>query len=364
MSVQTLDGVTFDAIVFGELEPGCWMAGSNGFVRHKSFAAPKETVFNSAGGNNDVLQMAIVFGADRTITSYRNGQPYGSRYTADNLATFEAGNAQIVFGMRHSPAGSNKMLAGSLLRAQLYDRALTAEEAAASAGAAPPVSLENVLAAMSPAEFRERQRLVAQLSWIHLQQELLAGGPTYAVRPTAPEPTHVLARGNPAQRGEIVAPGGIAAAAPSGGDLGLSADAPEAERRIKLANWITGPAAPLAARVIANRLWHYHFGVGIVDTPNDFGFNGGRPSHPELLDRLARQLIDDGWSIKRLHRQIVLSATYRQSDRLLAEAQKSTSTIASCGARRARRLEARSDSRRDARGRRANELDDGRPGLS
>ena len=67
---------------------------------------------------------------------------------------------------------------------------------------------------------------------------------------------------------------------------------------------------------MANRLWHYHFGVGIVDTPNDFGFNGGRPRHPELLEWLARQLIDGHWSIKRLQRTIVLSAAYRQSDRV------------------------------------------------
>jgi hypothetical protein len=91
---------------------------------------------------------------------------------------------------------------------------------------------------------------------------------------------------------------------------------------VKLAEWITGPAAPLAARVMANRLWHYHFGVGIVDTPNDFGFNGGRPTHPELLDWLARQLILGKWSIKRLQRSIVLSATYRQTGRVSPEALK------------------------------------------
>jgi hypothetical protein len=72
---------------------------------------------------------------------------------------------------------------------------------------------------------------------------------------------------------------------------------------------------------MVNRLWHYHFGLGIVDTPNDFGFNGGRPSHPELLDWLARQLIDGGWRPKPLQRMIVLSAAYRQSGRELAAGQ-------------------------------------------
>ena len=64
--------------------------------------------------------------------------------------------------------------------------------------------------------------------------------------------------------------------------------------------------------MIVNRLWHYHFGVGLVDTPNDFGFNGGRPSHPELLDWMAAELAENGWRLKHLHRLIVTSATYRQ----------------------------------------------------
>jgi hypothetical protein len=314
MSLQTLDGGVFDAIVFGELEPGHWMAGSNGFTRYRSFSAEAETA-----GKDQFVQITIAYGSDRTITAYRNGRPYGTTYTASSLNKFPAGGAQLVFGLRHLPVGGNKMLAGSIERAQLYDRALTPEEVAASAGVPAPVSLETVLAALTPDESRERQRLVTQLSWVRLRQGLLSGGPAYAVNPQLPAPTHVLARGNPAQPGVLVAPGGIAAAAPGGADLGLAADAPDAARREKLASWITGPAAPLAARVMANRLWHYHFGVGIVDTPNDFGFNGGRPSHPELLDWLARQLLDGHWSVKRLQRTIVLSATYRQSDRVPPE---------------------------------------------
>ena len=66
---------------------------------------------------------------------------------------------------------------------------------------------------------------------------------------------------------------------------------PEAERRLRLAEWVTDPRNPLPARVIVNRLWHYHFGVGLVDTPNDFGFNGGRPSHPRIA-RLAGRRAD------------------------------------------------------------------------
>ena len=83
-------------------------------------------------------------------------------------------------------------------------------------------------------------------------------------------------------------------------------------RRLKLASWIASADNPWTARVIVNRLWQQHFGTGIVATPNDFGYSGARPSHPELLDWLAVEFIRRGWSIKELHRLIVTSATYRQ----------------------------------------------------
>jgi hypothetical protein len=91
----------------------------------------------------------------------------------------------------------------------------------------------------------------------------------------------------------------------------LPADVPTP--RTALARWITAPDNPLTARVIVNRVWQYHFGCGIVATANDFGVNGARPSHPELLDFLADDFVAGGWRLKRLHRLIVLSATYRQA---------------------------------------------------
>jgi hypothetical protein len=93
----------------------------------------------------------------------------------------------------------------------------------------------------------------------------------------------------------------------------LSADAPEGERRLALARWIVGAENPLTPRVLANRVWHYHFGTGIVDTPSDFGYLGSKPTHPELLDYLAAKLVANGWKLKALHREILLSRTYRQS---------------------------------------------------
>ncbi|MCH2212865.1 MAG: DUF1549 and DUF1553 domain-containing protein [Fuerstiella sp.] len=83
--------------------------------------------------------------------------------------------------------------------------------------------------------------------------------------------------------------------------------------RSGLADWITAPAHPLPARVMVNRIWHYHFGRGIVSTVNDFGFNGAEPSHPELLDFLAERFVSEGWSVKSIHRLILMSSTYQQS---------------------------------------------------
>jgi mono/diheme cytochrome c family protein len=93
----------------------------------------------------------------------------------------------------------------------------------------------------------------------------------------------------------------------------LAGDAAESERRLRLARWIASDENPLTARVLVNRVWHYHFGTGLVDTPSDFGFLGSRPTHPELLDFLARRLHAHGWRLKALHREILLSQAYQQS---------------------------------------------------
>jgi hypothetical protein len=122
-------------------------------------------------------------------------------------------------------------------------------------------------------------------------------------------------RGNPNQPGDVVAAGGVSALKAPGAQFGLPPDAPEARRREKLGSWVCSSRNPLFARVVVNRLWQAHFGTGLVENSSDLGFNGGRPSHPELLDWLASEIVTRGWSLKAMHRLIVDSAAYRQSSR-------------------------------------------------
>jgi hypothetical protein len=144
-------------------------------------------------------------------------------------------------------------------------------------------------------------------------QSLPLAPQVYAAVPRAPRPVHVLKRGDVEQARERVWPGAIAAVRALPADFGLADKPDEAAGRVALASWLTHPDNPLTWRSIVNRVWHYHFGKGLVDTPNDFGRMGGQPSHPELLDWLATEFRDGGQSLKRLHKLILMSAAYRQS---------------------------------------------------
>ena len=126
-------------------------------------------------------------------------------------------------------------------------------------------------------------------------------------------PIRVLRRGDVRDPRQEVGPGTVPLVPGVPARFAIAPDAPEGERRAELARWITEARHPLTWRSIVNRVWHYHFGRGIVDSPNDFGRMGRPPSHPELLDWLAVEFREGGGSIKRLHRLIVTSATYRQS---------------------------------------------------
>src|SRR5262249_27649364 len=125
-----------------------------------------------------------------------------------------------------------------------------------------------------------------------------------------PRPTYVLKRGqyDLPDQGRKVEPG-TPSALP-----GLSTGA--SRNRLGLARWLVAPENPLTARVAVNRIWQHHFGTGLVKTAENSGIQGEPPSHPELLDWLATELIRSGWDVKALHRLIVTSATYRQSSRV------------------------------------------------
>jgi len=127
-------------------------------------------------------------------------------------------------------------------------------------------------------------------------------------------PTYLLARGNPQSPGVEVHPSFPSVLSPPEPEIApLAEGAASSGRRSALAKWMTSPSNPLTSRVIVNRIWQYHFGRGIVRTSSDFGFQGSKPTHPELLDWLAAKFVEDRWSMKAMHRQIMNSAAYQMS---------------------------------------------------
>lgn len=131
-----------------------------------------------------------------------------------------------------------------------------------------------------------------------------------------PSAAYILIRGNYLAPGPAVDPGIPTVLDDPDNPFKFPEPKPEwhhTGRRLTLANWLTKPDHPLTSRVIVNRVWQYHFGEGIVRTPDDFGSQGAPPTHPELLDWLAVDFVENGWSFKHLHRQIMLSSAYRQS---------------------------------------------------
>jgi len=130
------------------------------------------------------------------------------------------------------------------------------------------------------------------------------------------KPTYLLARGNPHAETDEVVPGFPSILSPPEAVVPTPAkDAKSSGRRRVLAEWIASPANPLTARVMMNRIWQFHFGRGIVRSSSDFGFQGTRPTHPELLDWLAARFVESGWSMKAMHRLVMSSSAYQMSSR-------------------------------------------------
>jgi hypothetical protein len=204
------------------------------------------------------------------------------------------------------------------------------------------VTWDEIIEALSPQERAQRAAWRAEIVALEAQMPPPpAKAWTVTDDQTAP-PTYVLKRGDPKRKGAEVYPAfprvlsvvrsqssaaareGETAAETAAGvsDPGYS-PGEHGQRtrlnRLDLARWLTQPDHPLTARVIVNRLWQHHFDQGLVATPNDFGLRGAPPSHPELLDWLAREMVSHGWSLKHLHRLMVLSNTYQQSSRAVAD---------------------------------------------
>jgi cytochrome c553 len=164
---------------------------------------------------------------------------------------------------------------------------------------------------LTAAESAERDRLVVELGKATLKANPVPQTATVLDHASVTPVVHMTHRGDWRAQGEVVAPAFPAVIA----DGGTVEDDPQKKlaRRKALALWLTEPDHPLTARVMVNRVWHWHFGRGIVGTPNDFGRQGDEPSHPELLDWLASEFVAQGWSLKKLHRLILLSETYQRS---------------------------------------------------
>lgn len=254
------------------------------------------------------------------IKIYLNGQPQDCEVVRDKLTKNVTGGGgdHIAIGARFRDRGFR---GGMVDEFQVYDRKLTpvevaqlydgatlqellakpaselsAEERAALRGFY--LSVEDTEYAEALAKLREireaRSKLVDEIPEIMVMREL-----------DEPRPTHLL------KRGQYDAP-----------DEEVTADTPDAlppmaeglpPNRLGLAQWLTDPEHPLTARVAANRFWQLCFGYGLVRTPEDFGSQGEPPTHPELFDWLSKDFIDSGWDLKRLLKQIVMSATFRQS---------------------------------------------------
>ena len=155
------------------------------------------------------------------------------------------------------------------------------------------------------------KEILASLKKAVASRKLLAAGNTvkvYAGTFRQPGATYRLYRGDPLQKREELPAGAVEAL----NGFQLRNNTPEQQRRLEFARWLSTKKNPLTARVIVNRIWMHHFGRGLVNTPNDFGLNGSEPSHPRLLDWLASELMENDWSLKHIHRLILLSETFQQ----------------------------------------------------
>ena len=209
------------------------------------------------------------------------------------------------------------------VKAQPADPARIPPEVSAIAGV--PVAQQTEPQRLQLVHFYLSRSIDDQLAALPAQHTMYCGTNQFATvgsfyPASKPRPVSVLDRGEIDRPRGLAEPGTLGCIAGLSSKLEMQDSENESQRRVALAAWLTDSKNVLTWRSIVNRVWGYHFGQGIVETPNDFGHMGAPPSHAELLDWLAATLRDNGGSLKSLHRLIVLSATYRQSSRYSAEA--------------------------------------------
>ena len=270
----------------------------------------------------DYYSMVAVFNGlrrPRATTGRRElDLPIGTREQLDRLSQREAKVAPLAQKIERLREdfrasflrGGKSSLPEDARQAFLTDREQRSDEQESLVTKHRADLAEEVAAAMPSRVLEEIQILEDEVSTIRATTPDLERA-YFMNEPKLPGPTHLLIRGSAATPGAEVDPMVPAVLA----DPAPTFPAPRATslRRLTLARWIASRNNPLTARVMVNRVWHFHFGAGLVRTPNDFGAMGQKPTHPELLDWLADWFVEQGWSLKKLHHLILTSNSYRMS---------------------------------------------------
>ncbi len=294
-----------------EVEVRLLGAGSTNAMRLKVKRATAD--FDQAGWT---IQQALD-GNEKTAWGIhpRVGESHWAVFEFESPVTLAAG-ARLVVALRQLHGGGH--LIGRF-------RLSATDSPNATAEAVPPLVAAGLKLGRAQRTAEQRLAIAAHALRLHAQAELAklpAPAQVFAVKAgMEPKPVHVLKRGDITKPGQRAEPGALSALAEL--PARFVGTQREADRRVALADWLADPRNPLTWRSAANRVWHFHFGRGLCDTPSDFGRMGSLPSHPELLDWLACELRDSGGSLKHLHRLIVTSATYRQSSQWLVMSNQS-----------------------------------------
>ena len=264
---------------------------------------------------NEWVHIAITYdGSSRAAGTaiYLNGVRAETELTRDSLTRtiIPNGNANqadqalgLAFGRR---LRAQPMKGGAVDEVRVFRSALTPAEVRYLHTQEPAATRPQIVDVLVASDPRVEQALVSLTSARNVENDLVSVLPQIMIMgetPT-PRPTYVLVRGNYEDHGEQVAPRGL--------NQVLPWDPAWPENRVGLARWLFDARNPLTSRVFVNRAWQMHFGRGLVETAEDFGSQGSIPTHPELLDALAVSFRESGWDIKKLHKLIVMSGTYRQ----------------------------------------------------